>query len=72
MASMWVFPGQRSGELRKVSFELLSVGTRLWDKAGEELGAPLLGSGVEMLASELAKYGADKVFPRIVHNLRIS
>jgi electron transfer flavoprotein alpha subunit len=62
MAGIWVFPEQRSGELKKVSFEILTVGRRLADKAGEELGALLLGSGVEMLVSELAKYGADKVF----------
>jgi len=62
MAGIWVFPEQRSGELKKVSFEILTIGRKLADKAGEELAALLLGSGVVMLASELAKYGADKVF----------
>jgi electron transfer flavoprotein alpha subunit len=61
MAGIWVLSEQRGGELKKVSFEVLSVGRKLADKAGEELGALLLGSGVEMLAPELAKYGADKV-----------
>jgi electron transfer flavoprotein alpha subunit len=62
MAGIWVFSEQRGGEVKKVSFELLSVGRYLADKAGQELAALLLGSGVEMLAPELAKYGADKVF----------
>jgi len=62
MAGIWVFSEQRGGELKKVSFEVLSVGRDLADKAGQELAALLLGSGVAMLASELAKYGADKVF----------
>ena len=61
MAGIWIFAEQRGGELKKVSFELLTVGRNLADRAGEELGALLLGSGVEMLAPELAKYGADRV-----------
>ena len=61
MAGIWIFAEQRGGELKKVSFELLTVGRTLADRAGEELGALLLGSGVEMLAPELAKYGADRV-----------
>ena len=62
MAGIWIFAEQRGGELKKISFELLTVGKNLADRAGEELGALLLGSGVEMLAPELAKYGADRVF----------
>jgi len=61
MAGIWIFAEQRGGELKKVSFELLTVGRNLADRAGEELGALLLGSGLEMLAPELAKYGADRV-----------
>ena len=62
MAGIWIFAEQRGGELKRVSFELLTVGRNLADRAGEELGALLLGSGVEMLVPELAKYGADRVF----------
>jgi electron transfer flavoprotein alpha subunit len=61
MAGIWIFAEQRGGELKKVSFELLTVGRNLADRVGEELGALLLGNGVEMLAPELAKYGADRV-----------
>ncbi len=69
MAGIWIFPEQRGGELKKVSFELLAVGRNLADKAGEELVALLLGSGVEKLAPELAKYGADRVFLADSENL---
>jgi electron transfer flavoprotein alpha subunit len=62
MAGIWVFPEQRGAELKKVGFEILSMGRKLADKAGEELGALLLGSDVEMLAPDLAKYGADRVY----------
>lgn len=70
MAGIWIFPEQRDGELKKVSFELLAVGRNLADKAGEELVALLLGSGVEKLAPELAKYGADRVFLADSENLK--
>jgi len=53
---------QRDGALRKVSFELASTARKLADQLGEEVGAVLCGSGVEAMAAELAKYGADKVF----------
>ncbi|MBW2487448.1 MAG: electron transfer flavoprotein subunit alpha/FixB family protein [Deltaproteobacteria bacterium] len=52
---------QRDGELRKVSFEVVSEGRRVADGLGTELTAVLLGSGVENLAEELKKYGPDKI-----------
>lgn len=52
---------QRDGELRKVSFEVVSEGRRLADGLGAELTAVLLGSGVDGLAEELKKYGPDKI-----------
>lgn len=58
MAGTWVFVDQRDGNLRKVTFELLSEAK----KFGEEVSAVLFGKGVEGLAPELAKYGADKVY----------
>jgi electron transfer flavoprotein alpha subunit len=62
MAGIWIFTEQRSGELKKVSFELLTVGRTLADRVGEELVALLFGRGVEKLAPELATYGADRIF----------
>jgi len=44
-----------------VSFELLGIGRKLSGEAGEELGAAVLGYGVEPMAEELASY-AEKVY----------
>jgi electron transfer flavoprotein alpha subunit len=53
---------QRDGELRKVSFEVVSEGRRIADGLGGDLTAVVLGSGVEALAEELKKYGPDKIW----------
>lgn len=53
---------QRDGELRKVSFEVVSEGRRVADGLGSDLTAVVLGSGVEGLAEELKKYGPDKIW----------
>jgi electron transfer flavoprotein alpha subunit len=58
MAGTWIFVDQRDGNIRKVTFELLSEAK----KFGEEVSAVVFGKGVEGLASEFAKYGADKVY----------
>jgi len=58
---VFVITEQRDGEFRKVSFEAVSEGRRLADGLGSELTAVVLGSGVEGLAGQLAKYGADKI-----------
>ena len=52
---------QRDGELRKVSFEVVSEGRRVADGIGAELTAVVLGSGIDGLAEELKKYGPDKI-----------
>ena len=53
---------QRDGQLRKVSFEVVSEGRRVADGLGAELTAVVLGAGVDGLAEELKKYGADKIW----------
>jgi electron transfer flavoprotein alpha subunit len=58
---IWVFAEVKDGNIRKVSFELLSQGKKMAEKLGEELVAVLLGSGVEGLTGRLAEY-ADKVY----------
>jgi len=58
MAGKWVVVDQRDGKIKKVTFELLSEAKRI----GGEVAAVLFGKGVEGLAPELAKYGADKVY----------
>ena len=58
---IWIVAEQREGELRKISFELVSEGRRLADKMGQSVTAILLGSNIKEKASMLGKYGADKV-----------
>ncbi len=52
---------QRDGDIRKISYELVSEGKRLADASGQELTAVLLGSNIKDKAEELGKYGAAKV-----------
>lgn len=59
---VWIVAEQRDGAFRKVSFEIASAARKLADELGDEVGAILLGSGVEGIAGELGKYGVDKVF----------
>ena len=58
---IWIVAEQREGELRKISFELVSEGRRLADKMGQPVTAILLGSHIKGKAAVLGKYGADKV-----------
>ncbi len=58
---IWVFAEVKDGNVRKITFELLSQGKKMAEKLGEELVAVLLGTGVEGLTGRLAEY-ADKVF----------
>jgi electron transfer flavoprotein alpha subunit len=52
---------QRDGVFRKISFEAVSEGRRIADGLGADLCAVILGSGIEGIAGELQKYGADKI-----------
>ncbi|MFC1494054.1 electron transfer flavoprotein subunit alpha/FixB family protein [Thermodesulfobacteriota bacterium] len=52
---------QRDGDIRKISFELVSEGKRLADASGQELTAVLLGSNIKDKAAQLGQYGAAKV-----------
>lgn len=59
---VWIVAEHRDGAFRKISFELASTARKLADQLGEEVGAVLLGSGIEGIAGELGKYGVDKVY----------
>lgn len=52
---------QQSGQIRKVSLELLSEGRKYADKGRGPLVGVLLGSGIQDLAGIAAAYGADQV-----------
>jgi electron transfer flavoprotein alpha subunit len=58
MPGTWIIVEQRDGNVRKVTFEMLSEAK----KYGEEVSAVVFGKNVEGLAPEFAKYGADKVY----------
>jgi electron transfer flavoprotein alpha subunit len=62
MSNVLVFIEQRDGKLRKASLEALTLGRTLAAKTGGALGAAIAGSGVSGLSTELAAYGAVKVF----------
>jgi len=56
-----VLAEQRSGAFRKVAFEAVSEGRRLADGMKTDLTAVVIGSGIENIAGELGKYGADNI-----------
>jgi electron transfer flavoprotein alpha subunit len=58
---IWIVAEQRDGELRKISFELVSEARRLADTLGQPVTAVLLGAQIKEKASMLAQYGADRV-----------
>lgn len=58
MAGTFVFVEQRDGNIRKVTYEMLSQAKKL----GDEVSAVVFGKGVEALAPDFAKFGADKVY----------
>ncbi len=58
---VWTIVEQREGEIRKISYEIISEGRRLADALGQELTAVLLGAGIKEKAAGLGHYGADKV-----------
>ena len=60
---VWTLGEARNGELKEVSFELLSRGRKLADKLDEELISLVLGNNItEKQAEELIERGADKVY----------
>jgi electron transfer flavoprotein alpha subunit len=59
---VWIVAEVRDGAYRKVSYEIASAARKLADELGDEVCAVLCGSGIEGKASELGKYGVDKVY----------
>ena len=56
-----VFAEQVHGSFRKIAYEAVSEARRLADTLGERVTAVVLGSGVDGIAGEFGKYGADKI-----------
>lgn len=60
MNEIFVLAEHRQGEIREITFEMLTKGKELAEKAGSDLTALLLGNNVEEQAKVLSKY-AKKV-----------
>jgi electron transfer flavoprotein alpha subunit len=58
---VWTIAEQRDGEIRKITYEIVSEGKRLADALGQKLTVLLLGSNIKAKAAQLGQYGADKV-----------
>jgi len=58
---VWIIAEQRDGEIRKISYELVSEGRRLADVLGQDLTVVLLGSNIKDKATAFGPYGANKV-----------
>ncbi len=57
-----VFIEQRNKKLKKASLEILSQGKRMCEQLNREMHAVLIGEGLEEKATEIARYGAKKIF----------
>jgi electron transfer flavoprotein alpha subunit len=58
---VWTIAEQRDGEIRKITYEIVSEGKRIADALGQPLTVVLLGAGIKDKAAALGQYGADKV-----------
>jgi electron transfer flavoprotein alpha subunit len=58
MPGILVYAEVQKGEIKKGAFEITSKAKAL----GGQVSACIIGKGVEGLASQLAKYGADKIY----------
>ena len=58
---IWIFAEQREGKVRKVAFELLSVSAEFSKKTGSQVGAIILGSGLQEAVKTLTPF-ADKIY----------
>jgi len=58
---IWVFVEQREGKVRKVAFELLSASAEFSKKTGFQVGAMMLGSGLQEAVKTLTPF-SDKIY----------
>ena len=58
---IWIFAEQREGKVRKVTFELLSAGAEFSEKTGFQVGAIVLGSGLQEAVKTLSPF-ANKIY----------
>jgi len=58
---IWILAEQQEGEVRKVTFELLTAGAEFSKKTEQSVGVILLGSGLQEAVKGLTPY-ADKIY----------
>jgi electron transfer flavoprotein alpha subunit len=58
---IWVFIEQTDGKIADVSLELTGKARELADRLGQEVVGLVFGHGVEALADQVIKHGADRV-----------
>ncbi len=58
MAGTLIYAEVQKGEIKKGAFEIASKAKEF----GGEVSACIIGTGVEALAPQLAKFGADKIY----------
>jgi electron transfer flavoprotein alpha subunit len=58
---VWAIAEQRDGDIRKITYEIISEGRRLADELGQDLTVVLLGVNIKEKGAALGNYGADKV-----------
>jgi electron transfer flavoprotein alpha subunit len=61
MSGVWVWIEQDNGNIAAISQEVLGTGRRIADELGASLTAVVLGDGVQGVADEALRYGADAV-----------
>ena len=59
---VWIVAEQRKGDIRKITYELISEGKRLADGLGGKCAAVLLGHNIADKAAGFGAYGADTVY----------
>jgi electron transfer flavoprotein alpha subunit len=63
MSKIWLtFIEQREGKIKKASLEALTLAKNLASEAGGTVHAALIGKSIQGLCTEIAGYGATKVF----------
>jgi len=62
MGNILVFAEVRGGVFKGINAELITAANSLVQAAGGEVHVAVLGSGIDAMAAEAAKYGASKVF----------
>lgn len=64
------FAEQREGKFKKTAFEVTKAASDISEKLGAELVVLVVGSGIEMISSELGRFGAKRVI--VVDDTRLN